>query len=169
MDVARTSSLRSTSQLPTTLPGSLARVPNGRATLETIAKGAREPDRSIAAGLLGVQGKTIIARLSQVDDSARLLVNGVQVLATANRDTGWVDISGALRPGENRLDFSLDNGPFGGWGARFQLSSGQHEFDEAWVENACPCNAKVLDVNVRVTVGAGGEIVSLAAGSPRYY
>jgi WD40 repeat protein len=69
-----------------------------------------------------VTAKSVTARISQADDAAVLYVNGTQVLEALWRsgpgDSGWIDITPYLHPGENQIRFEISNTQCcntGGW------------------------------------------------------
>lgn len=115
-------------------------------------------------------------RLANVDDIGRAFVNGQQVSKiicsenTCTNDTGWIDVTKKMKPGRNTISFHLDNGKYGGWKYRFQLSAGNHKYDSGTVgRDACPCNAPVLKLQMEVLVNNDGDVESISKPDITYF
>jgi hypothetical protein len=149
----------------------LGKFADGRPVLTRISGGSVLPESHLAEIALGQQVKEVRARISDIDDFGRLLVNDTVVAEVRfGNDSGWINLTSHLKPGENRIDFFLDNGPHGGWSGRLQVSAGEHQYDSTTLtKNACPCNAPVFQIRVLVVVGKDGKIDSLAAKQPVYF
>jgi hypothetical protein len=115
-------------------------------------------------------------RLANIDDIGRAFVNDQQVSEiicsenTCTNDTGWIDVTKKIRPGMNRIRFNLENGKYGGWKYRFQLSAGQQKYDTGIVSrDECPCNAPVLTLWIEVLVSNDGDIESVSQPHITYF
>ena len=149
----------------------LGKFADGRPVLDRVASGSVLPDRQLAELALGRQVKEVRARISDIDDFGRLVVNDSKVAEVRiGNDSGWINVTPHLKVGENRIDFFLDNGPYGGWSGRLQISAGTHQYDSTTLaKNACPCDAPVFQIRVVVTVASDGTIQSLVPKDVVYF
>ncbi len=134
------------------------------------------PASSSPSATFAMSPQLVQLRLSNVDDIGRAFVNGQQVSEiicsenTCTNDTGWIDVTNRMKPGRNIVIFNLDNGQYGGWRYRFQLSAAGKKYDSGIVgRNACPCNAPVLKLEIEILVSKDGTIESISEPEIHYF
>ena len=94
-------------------------------------------------------------RLYNVDDIARATVNGRQVaMVNYKQDSGWIDISWYLRDGVNTIEFTLENGRYGGWTYGFAL---QQDGYTIW-DDSCGSNVGTDSIGCRNNDGTQGLV-----------
>jgi hypothetical protein len=154
----------------------LGNYPEGKPMLQQIASGSQYPDKHLAAAVLGIKEKELLARLSDIDDDGYLFVNGTKIAEAHTSgtpkviDTQWVDATKYLVTGKNLLEFKLHNGNLGGWSGRLQISAGGLQYDSTTLaKNACPCDADVLSIPVLITVGNDRTIEQVQAQPIVYF
>jgi hypothetical protein len=121
------------------------------------------PDREIAKALLG-EPIHVMARVSQIDDRGSLEV-GVTGSGVAGqrvtwiefgKDTGWLDIGTYLKAHTmNDVVLRVDNGEYGGFSGRLEISAGTEQYDSGVFARAgCPCDAPAFYILLRLDVPA---------------
>lgn len=122
-------------------------------------------------------GQPVRLRMTNVDDVGRAWVNGEKVSElycsenTCTNDTGWIDVSGRMKPGRNAVAFTLDNGKYGGWRYRFQLAAGEKTYDSGAVGRPEPfaADAPVLRLQLEVLLGKDSRVESISKPEITYF
>ena len=154
----------------------LAKYPGeGTSVLERIVKTGDMQDSQLATLNLGREVKSVLVRMSDIDDDGHLSLNGHELLMiglppNVGSDSGWKDIAGSLVPGQNTVEFLLHNGPYGGWSGRLRISAGIFQYDSTKLSSpTCPCDADAFSITVIITLGPNGQMESLAAQPPHLF
>jgi len=150
----------------------LSQYSEGRTCLESFVRTTKdEPARTFATTALKANKDVVRIRISNIDDIGRVELNGQHVLYTVlPNESGWVDITKGLRQGENKMTFTVINGPYGGWSFQFEISAGLKTYDSGLQgqQNSCPCDKPVMALDFTLTVAVDGT-VALAGPNERKF
>jgi hypothetical protein len=149
--------------------------PNGLSRAEAIVTRSGDAEAVARFRAFTASPTSVLVRVSETDDQASLKVNGNTFFTTPYLgDSGWVDLTPVLKPGDNDVSYEISNGAYGGWHGRLEVIANTAEkanrvqANQVFGRDACPCNALAFRIHFTIKMDDKSAFQSLDFKTPEY-